>query len=240
MSISRSKTRWKRNRTSRPARLGNGRAVVAHTRNGGRQRPVLITGGAGFIGTNLAHRLLTAGHPVLLYDNLSRPGVVQNVAWLRATHGNLVELEQADMRDEPALRRAVKRASVVYHLAAQVAVTTSLTAPIEDFEINARGTLNLLEALRALPEPPPLLFTSTNKVYGDLSAVKLRINKRRYEPEDDEVRQHGFSERQPLHFHSPYGCSKGAACQYVLDYEHVWASDRSVPHELHLWSPPIW
>ena len=201
-----------RSRSARSARSGDG------SRNGRSEQPILITGGAGFIGTNLAHRLLSAKKRVILFDNLSRPGVEQNLEWLQATHGELVSHEQGDVRDFEALRQVVKQAGQVFHLAAQVAVTTSLNSPFEDFEINARGTLNLLEALRSLAAPPPLVFTSTNKVYGDLADVKLRINHGRYEPEAENVRKHGFNELQSLHFHSPYGCSKGAACQYVLDY----------------------
>ena len=184
-------------------------------------KPVLITGGAGFIGTNLAHRFLSKGHPVLLYDNLSRPGVRRNLEWLEHTHGELVQIETADVRDPGPLRKAAKRASKVFHFAAQVAVTSSLVEPIHDFEVNARGTLNLLEALRGLENPPPVLFTSTNKVYGDLSDVRLQMNAGRYEPVDAELRQNGFSESRPLNFHSPYGCSKGCACQYVLDYSRT-------------------
>jgi CDP-paratose 2-epimerase len=184
----------------------------------GKTGPVLITGGAGFIGTNLAHRFLSRKQPVLLYDNLSRPGVEENLAWLRKKHGELLQIEVADVRDARRLASAVKRASKVFHFAAQVAVTTSLVDPIEDFEINARGTLNLLEAIRGMDVPPPLVFTSTNKVYGDLEDVKLEVREGRYEPENAALRQHGFSEQRPLNFHSPYGCSKGAACQYVLDY----------------------
>jgi CDP-paratose 2-epimerase len=180
--------------------------------------PVLITGGAGFIGTNVAHRFLSAGQPVVLYDNLSRPGVDKNLEWLNKTYGSLVALEEADVRDAERLRKVVKHASKVFHFAAQVAVTTSLVEPIEDFEINARGTLNVLEAIRALDRRPPLIFTSTNKVYGPLSDVPLRAARERYEPEESKLRAHGFNESCPLHFHSPYGCSKGAACQYVLDY----------------------
>lgn len=180
--------------------------------------PVLITGGAGFIGTNVADYHLSQGQPVLLFDNLSRPGVELNLAWLRAQHGDLVQIEPADIRDFGKLRRAVQKASKVYHFAAQAAVTTSLESPLQDFEINARGTLNLLEALRQLRQPPPLIFTSTNKVYGALDEVRLRSNETRYEPEHRTLRKHGFDERRPLDFHSPYGCSKGAAEQYVLDY----------------------
>lgn len=181
-------------------------------------RPVLITGGSGFIGTNLAHRLLTAGHSVLLYDNLARPGVEQNLRWLRDTHGSQVAISVSDVRDALALRRAVDRAAQVFHFAAQVAVTTSLSDPMDDFEVNARGTLNLLEALRAQADPPPLVFTSTNKVYGALEAVGLRRRNLRYEPTDPSLRRTGVSESRPLDFHSPYGCSKGTADQYVLDY----------------------
>ena len=182
------------------------------------QQPVLITGGSGFVGTNLAHRLCSAGEPVLVYDNLSRVGVEQNAAWLSETHGDLVQVENADVRDGAALSSAVRSASAVYHLAAQVAVTSSLTGPIEDFEINARGTLNLLEAARGMTTPPPVIFTSTNKVYGHLDDVELRLNGSRYEPVDEHVRRLGISEAQPLDFYSPYGCSKGAADQYIVDY----------------------
>ena len=210
------KNRLKRNRIL-PKSAGS-RWSLPRSGNRSDRRPVLITGGAGFIGTNLAHRLLQANRKVILYDNLSRPGVEQNLARLKATYGNLVRHVQGDIRDPKQLAGVVSKASQVFHFAAQVAVTTSLVNPIEDFEINARGTLNLLEALRALDEPPPLVFTSTNKVYGELADVKLLRSQTRYEPEDDELRTHGFSEQRSVQFHSPYGCSKGAACQYVLDY----------------------
>jgi CDP-paratose 2-epimerase len=217
MSIARARPRAKRN--GRIHTLpGAATRPLWHSPSRNGDKPVLITGGAGFIGTNLADRLLSARQPVIVYDNFSRPGVRQNFDWLRSAHGDLVRLEEADVRDFNSLRRAVARASQVFHFAAQVAVTTSLADPITDFEINVRGTLNLLEALRALDNPPPLIFTSTNKVYGDLCDIRLRMNDGRYQPENNEARQHGFSEERSLHFHSPYGCSKGAACQYVLDY----------------------
>jgi CDP-paratose 2-epimerase len=187
----------------------------------GKDRPVLITGGCGFIGTNVAHRILSSGQSVLLFDNLSRPGVERNLKWLRQTHGDLMRIEAADVQDPHALRSAVDRAAQVFHFAAQVAVTTSLTNAIHDFEVNARGTLSLLEALRAQDDPPPLVFTSTNKVYGGLPDVRLRVNDDRYEPEDDATRAAGIGEQRPLHFHSPYGCSKGTADQYVIDYAHT-------------------
>lgn len=191
-----------------------------HRELGARQadRPVLITGGAGFIGCNLAHRLLTEGRLVLLFDNLSRPGVERNLHWLRDAHGAQVEARIADIRDRAALQRAVTRADQVFHFAAQVAVTTSLEDPVGDFEVNAGGTLNLLEALRRLDNPPPLVFTSTNKVYGALEDVALTQLDTRYAPASDEVRARGIGENRPLDFHSPYGCSKGTADQYILDY----------------------
>ncbi|WP_437710460.1 SDR family NAD(P)-dependent oxidoreductase [Sorangium sp. So ce448] len=191
-------------------------------------RPALITGGAGFIGANLAHRLLQAGETVLLFDNLSRPSVARNVEWLRRTHGDRVTLITGDVRDARAVAAAVRRASSVFHFAAQVAVTTSLVQPVEDFEINARGTLNVLEALRAESAPPPLLLTSTNKVYGGLPDVPLSCSGRRYEPADPELRASGVSEARPLDFHSPYGCSKGAADQYVIDYARTFGLPAAV------------
>ena len=183
---------------------------------------ILITGGAGFVGTNLAHRYLLSGTPVRVYDNFSRAGVEQNAQWLSDTHGSLVEIEEADVRDADRLRRSLRGVGQVFHLAAQVAVTTSLSDPLSDFEINARGTLNLLEAIRCCAAPPALLFTSTNKVYGGLSDIALRVRSRRYEPEDQAVRTQGISEDRALDFHSPYGCSKGAADQYVLDYARTY------------------
>jgi CDP-paratose 2-epimerase len=179
---------------------------------------VLVTGGAGFIGTNLAHALASAGRRVKLFDNLSRAGVEKNLRWLKETHGDRVAVEISDVRDPFAVQRAVPGASAVFHFAAQVAVTTSLDDPAYDFEVNARGTLNVLEAVRAQPAPPPLLFTSTNKVYGGLDDVPLRLRGQRYEPCDAELGRRGFSEARRLDFHSPYGSSKGAADQYVLDY----------------------
>lgn len=180
--------------------------------------PVLITGGAGFIGTNLADRLLSAGREVRVYDNLSRAGVEQNLQWLRETHGERLQVDIADVRDADRLRAAVGQASQVFHLAAQVAVTSSLDDPADDFEVNLRGTLNLLEAIRHAPRPPSLVFTSTNKVYGALDDVTLDATATRYQPRDGDLRETGIGEDRPLDFHSPYGCSKGGADQYVLDY----------------------
>lgn len=185
---------------------------------GASRAPVLITGGAGFVGTNLAARLLDAGRRVLIYDNLSRPGVEHNLRWLRSRHGDHLQVEIADVRDPHLLRDAVSQAGQVFHLAAQVAVTSSLEDPPMDFEVNLRGTLNLLEAIRLARRPPPLVFTSTNKVYGGLDDIALDATESRYQPRDRRLRETGISELRPLDFHSPYGCSKGGADQYVLDY----------------------
>lgn len=182
------------------------------------ERPVLITGGAGFIGANLAHRLLQAGERVILFDNLARPSVARNVEWLERQHGGRVKLVLGDVRDAARVAQAALCASHVFHFAAQVAVTRSLEDPAADFDINARGTLNVLEALRSIKSPPPLVFTSTNKVYGALTDLRLRSRGKRVELEDPALAEYGISEARPLDFHSPYGCSKGAADQYVLDY----------------------
>ena len=181
-------------------------------------RPILITGGAGFIGSNLADRLAGEGRRIVVYDALSRAGVDTNLRWLQSRHGDRIEAITADIRDEDRLAAAAERAGAVFHLAAQVAVTTSLVDPREDFSINILGTLNLLDALRIRNPEAPIVFASTNKVYGDLTDIPFDIEDDRYVPADAEVRAHGIGEGRPLDFHTPYGCSKGAADQYVLDY----------------------
>ena len=183
-----------------------------------RARHALVTGGAGFVGTNLAHRLLSAGKRVVVLDDLSRPGVEANLRWLCERHGDRVTVQLDDVRNRLALREAVARADQVYHLAAQVAVTGSLADPLHDFRVNADGTLMLLEELRRLPTPPFTLFTSTNKVYGALDDLELVRRGDRWEPADERIRRRGLDESRPLDFCTPYGCSKGAADQYVLDY----------------------
>jgi CDP-paratose 2-epimerase len=180
-----------------------------------KKAPVVIFGGAGFIGANLTHRLLTSGEAVRVFDNLSRPGVDRNVDWLRNLHGGRFELRVDDVRDAAAVQGAVADAAAVFHFAAQVAVTTSLCDPMHDFAVNAKGTLNVLEAVRRAREPVPIIFTSTNKVYGNVEHAPLDERPTRYEPRESII---GFSETTPLQFCSPYGCSKGAADQYVLDY----------------------
>lgn len=179
---------------------------------------VLVTGGAGFIGSNLADRLASAGHDVLVFDVLARPGVEANLRWLQARHPERISVRIADIRDEAAVAEAARDAKAVFHLAGQVAVTTSLADPREDFDINLRGSFNLLDALRRQGRSVPLVFASTNKVYGSLSDVALERSEGMYRPVDPALRSHGISEARPLDFHTPYGCSKGAADQYVLDF----------------------
>ena len=180
----------------------------------------IVTGGAGFIGSNTVNRLLREGHRVVVIDNLSRPGSRRNLDWLQQAGGDLAFVLQ-DIRDFEGLRRAVRPhpAEAVLHFAAQVAVTTSVTDPRQDFEINALGTFNLLEALRAESLNPIVLFTSTNKVYGALAHLKVEETKTRYRYAD---LPEGVSEATPLDFYSPYGCSKGAADQYVHDYGRIY------------------
>lgn len=178
----------------------------------------LITGGAGFIGTNMADRLLHEGGEVVVLDDLSRAGVRDNLSWLESVHRDRLQVEVADVRDARAVRSALRDVEQVFHFAAQVAVTTSVTAPADDYGINLGGTVTLLEELRRLADPPPLLFTSTNKVYGTLGGLEVGKRGRRYGPANPEAARHGIAESQPLQFASPYGCSKGGADQYVLDY----------------------
>ena len=201
---------------------------------------ILITGGAGFIGTNVARAYLREDQPVHIFDNLSRPGVEQNISDLQREFPGRVQFTRADLRDRSELAKAVSSASAVYHLAAQVAVTTSLENPLDDLGTNLIGTIHLLEAIRHTPAQPPLLFTSTNKVYGHLAGVPLTTRLSRYEPEDPGLARAGAGEDQPLEFLSPYGCSKGSADQYVLDYARSYGLRATVfrmsciygPHQL--------
>ena len=181
-------------------------------------RPLLVTGGAGFIGCNIADALAARGHEVIVYDALSRAGVERNLAWLEGRHPGRICRMIADIRDRNRLIEAVAEAGAVFHLAAQVAVTTSLTDPRADFDINIGGTFNLLEAVRTSGRYLPLIFASTNKVYGDLADLRVLDDEGAYFPADGEIRANGVSEARPLEFHTPYGCSKGAADQYVLDH----------------------
>jgi CDP-paratose 2-epimerase len=164
-------------------------------------RRVLITGGAGFLGVNAAIHMIEGGWHVTLLDNLSRPGTERNLKWLITQHPTHTTFIKEDVRNASTLADHVKTQDAILHLAGQVAVTTSLTDPVTDFDINAGGTLNLLEATRKHNPEAPFVFASTNKVYGKL--------------ENNNV---ACKESQPIDFHSPYGCSKGAADQYVRDY----------------------
>ena len=183
-------------------------------------RSVLIFGGAGFIGSNWAGRLLQeTDAKVHVFDNLSRSGVRQNLQWLQRLAGNTgrLQITVGDVRDALTVERAVRHATEVYDFAAQVAVTTSLSDPRLDFDVNLCGTFNVLEAVRKSAHKPFLLFTSTNKVYGDMGTNSLIVTRTRYRYAEGR----GVSEAQPLNFHSPYGCSKGAADQYVHDYARI-------------------
>jgi CDP-paratose 2-epimerase len=181
-------------------------------------RYILITGGAGFVGVNLADRLLSDGKKVMVFDNLSRAGVKNNLSWLREKHADGLQIMTADIRDKAAVSGAIENAGQVFHFAAQVAVTSSIESPFHDFEVNAQGTLNVLEAIRNSAHQPPVIFASTNKVYGSLDDLGIVMNGTRYHPENTSFRKHGISEKRNLDFHSPYGCSKGVADQYMLDY----------------------
>ncbi len=160
-----------------------------------------------------------------VYDNLSRPGAEHNLRWLRAAHGSRVQVEQEDVQCTASLREALADVGTVFHLAAQVAVTTSLADPRADFAVNAAGTLNLLELIRETGCRIALVFTSTNKVYGALEDVPLVASATRYHPA---AGLRGIDEARPLSFHSPYGCSKGTADQYVLDYARGYGVDATV------------
>jgi CDP-paratose 2-epimerase len=167
----------------------------------GPARRILITGGAGFLGINAAIRMIEDGWHVTLLDNLSRPGTERNLKWLITEHAAEITFVKEDVRNASALSDHVKDQDAILHLAGQVAVTTSLLDPVTDFDVNAGGTLNLLEATRKRNPEVPFVFASTNKVYGKLEKNNVACK-----------------ESQPIDFHSPYGCSKGAADQYVRDY----------------------
>jgi CDP-paratose 2-epimerase len=180
----------------------------------------IITGGAGFIGCHAAARFHRRGDRVVVVDNLSRRGADANLAWLRDQ--GVTEFIKADVRDARAMRDVVERhadAAALLHLAAQVAVSTSVADPRTDFDINALGTFNVLEAVRQSASRPVVIYSSTNKVYGDLAHVKIVERDGRYTYED---KPFGADETAPLDFHSPYGCSKGCGDQYVLDYSRIY------------------
>lgn len=180
----------------------------------------LITGGAGFIGSNYARRLLQRGENVTIFDNLSRHGAADNLKWVEQSAGSKdFRFIQGDIRDLEALQIAVQEQDVIVHLAAQVAVTTSVDDPRNDFEINAGGTFNVLEAARLHGRKPVMIYASTNKVYGGLEDLEIVEEPTRYR-----IRQYpnGIDESRGLDFHSPYGCSKGTGDQYMHDYARIY------------------
>ncbi len=179
----------------------------------------LITGGCGFLGSNLAEDALKRGDELLIFDNLSRDGACENLAWLRAK--SKFTFVHGDLRNQNDVTRTIRdfKPDVIFHLAGQVAMTTSISDPRKDFEINALGSLNVLEAVRHHVPEATVIYSSTNKVYGDLEQYTYRETETRYECVEF---PNGFNESVPLDFHSPYGCSKGAADQYMLDYARIY------------------
>lgn len=181
---------------------------------------VVITGGAGFIGCHLAAYHLDQGHRVVVYDNLSRSGAELNLAWLQRNHDDVLTFLRGDVEDFDSLRSILSSdTDRVYHMAAQVAVTTSVRSPRKDFEANALGTFNVLEAVRENAPDAIVFYASTNKVYGQMDDVAIKEGETRYQYRDLHT---GVSEDQPLDFHSPYGCSKGCGDQYVRDYARIY------------------
>ncbi len=184
---------------------------------------LLITGGAGFIGVNAARHFLKKGWHVTLFDNFSRKGTTINEEAIRAEYGDRVTVVRGDVRtDSDVILRLMEEHDAVFHFAAQVAVTTSVVDPRNDYENNAFGTFNVLEAVRQSKRQPPVIYSSTNKVYGSLEAYPVTETETRFRFENAEIETHGVSETQNLDFHSPYGCSKGAADQYVIDYSRIY------------------
>lgn len=181
---------------------------------------VLITGGAGFIGCNIARFYLEKKADVIILDNLSRKGARENLEWL-TTLGKIEFFDQ-DICDFEGLREkifAFRDADIIYHMAAQVAVTTSVTDPRSDFDANALGTFNLLESIRLSGGDPVIIFASTNKVYGEMTDLEVIEDGGRYQYKD---MPQGIGETRQLDFHSPYGCSKGSADQYIVDYSRIY------------------
>lgn len=180
---------------------------------------IFITGGAGFIGCNSAEHFLKKGHEVVIFDNLSRKGGPANLSWLNDQFADQLKFVEGDIRDYETMREAIKGSDVVLHLASQVAVTTSVQNPREDFEINALGTFNVVEAVRHQAPEAAVIYASTNKVYGGMKDARVELQGERYEYADF---PYGIPESYPLDFHSPYGCSKGTGDQYMIDYARIY------------------
>lgn len=194
----------------------------------------LVTGGAGFIGSHIVERLVLDGWHVTILDNLSRHGTKKNLSYLTKTYSpKEVSLVVSDIRDYPKVKQSVKKADIVYHMAGQVAVTTSFLYPREDFEVNALGTLNVLEAARQSGHRPIVVYASTNKVYGNMESVGVQEKENRYVYGS----LRGISESAPLDFHSPYGCSKGVGDQYVRDYYRMYGIPTIVYRQSCIYGP---
>ncbi|MAT43127.1 MAG: CDP-paratose 2-epimerase [Anaerolineaceae bacterium] len=195
----------------------------------------LITGGAGFIGSNYVSRLIKRGEEVIVYDNLSRDGAKKNLQWLTVTFGeDGFTLIPEDVRDQEKIQTAAKDVDVIVHLAGQVAVTTSVLNPREDFDINALGTFNVLEAARLSGRQPIVLYASTNKVYGGMEDILVEEGETQYFYRDF---PYGISEDRLLDFHSPYGCSKGSGDQYVRDYSRIYGLPSVVLRQSCIYGP---
>ena len=195
----------------------------------------LVTGGAGFIGSNLVYRLLSEGHDVTVFDNLSRAGTDSNLVWLRQAFGeDGFRLVRGDLADYDALLAATDGAERVYHLAGQVAVTTSVTDPRADFMANALGTFNALEAARHAGNDPIFIYASTNKVYGGMEEIEIVDAGNRYAYA---AFPRGIPESAPLDFHSPYGASKGAGDQYTRDYHRIYGLRTVVMRQSCIYGP---
>jgi CDP-paratose 2-epimerase len=195
---------------------------------------ILITGGAGFIGSNLSAHFIRAGHAVTIFDNFSRRGAEANLAWLREAFGDHFALVRGDVRNTEAITQAAREQDAIFHLAGQVAVTTSVHDPRHDFEANALGTFNTLEAARAAGTRPIFIYTSTNKVYGGMERAHITEQGGRYLFAD---LPHGVPEMWPLDFFSPYGCSKGAGDQYVRDYYRIYGLPTVVFRQSAIYGP---
>jgi CDP-paratose 2-epimerase len=183
--------------------------------------PIVVTGGAGFIGSHLAESLLADGREVVVFDNLSRPGVEGNLQWLKDRHGDRLHPIIGDVRDEATLSSIVRDAEAVFHLAGQGSAV-GYRHPVNDFEVNVRGTLNVLEAIRRANRRIPAVFASSSKVYGSLASIPVREGRDRYSPVDQAVARWGICEEQCLDFQAPLDCSSGAADQYVLSYARTY------------------
>ena len=196
---------------------------------------ILITGGAGFIGSNLAAHFARLGHQITIFDNFSRRGSQSNLAWLKTQpEGSALAVIQGDERVPEAINNAARDQEAIFHLAGQVAVTTSVVDPRHDFESNAIGTFNTLEAARASGRNPIFIYTSTNKVYGGMEEAHVVELATRYAFAD---LPNGVSESWPLDFHSPYGCSKGAGDQYVRDYHRIYGLPTVVFRQSAIYGP---